>query len=229
MTRVILGRTEMEIHPLVFGTLPLGPLQTGLTPVEGGRLLRHALERGVNLIDTAELYGTYSHIREALQGYRGEVFIATKTHADNAAEARRHVERALRELGVEQLDIVHLHGARLADPFVDRASVFEELLQLREEGKIRKLGLSSHYISAIRRAADHPEIDVVHPLINQDGMGILDGSAEEMAGAIAEGAEAGKGIYAMKALAGQPVESDDVKSAITRLRQETPRVARSDA
>lgn len=202
MTRVLLGRTEMKIHPLVFGTLPLGPLQAGLTPGEGGRLLRHALERGVNLIDTAELYGTYPHIREALQGYRGEVYIATKTHADNAAEARRHVERALRELGVEQLDIVHLHGARLADPFIERASVFDELLQLREEGKIRRVGLSSHYISAVRRASAHPEIAVVHPLINQNGMGILDGPAEEMAAAIAEAAEAGKGIYAMKALAG---------------------------
>jgi aryl-alcohol dehydrogenase-like predicted oxidoreductase len=202
MPRVVLGRTEIAIHPLVFGSLPMGPLQAGLTPGEGARLLRHALERGVNLIDSAELYGTYPQIREALREYRGEVFLATKTHADSAAEARRHVERALRELEVDRLDIVHLHGARLADPFVERASVFEELLQLREEGKVRCLGLSSHYISAIKRAAVHPEIDVVHPLINRGGMGILDGSAGDMAGAIAEAAEAGKGVYAMKALAG---------------------------
>jgi ferredoxin len=62
--------------------------------------------------------------------------------------------------------------------------------------------LSSHYICAIRKAVDHPEIEVVHPLINRTGMGILDGSANEMAEAIAGCAGAGKGVYAMKALAG---------------------------
>ena len=111
-------------------------------------------------------------------------------------------ESALRELAVEQLDIVHLHGARLADPFVERADVFEELQKMKREGKIRSLGLSSHYICAVRKAARHPEVDVIHPLINQKGMGILDGGAEEMADAIGEAAKAGKGIYAMKALAG---------------------------
>lgn len=202
MTKATLGRTQIEIHPLIFGTLPLGPLQAGLTPEVGGRLIRHALERGVNMLDTAELYETYPHIREALSGYRGEVRIATKTHAAGAEEARRHVEKALRELGVERLDIVHLHGARLPDPFVERAAVLEELLRLREEGKILQVGLSSHYICAVRRAAAHPDIAVVHPLINRTGMGILDGTAVEMARAIAEVSVAGKGVYAMKALAG---------------------------
>lgn len=202
MERVTLGRSGLTVHQLVYGTLPLGPLQAGLSPEEGGRLIRHALERGVTLIDTAELYGTYPHIRAALRGFRGEAAIATKTHAATAGEARAHVERALRELALERLDIVHLHGARLADPFVERGAVLDQLLELREEGKIAHLGLSSHYISSIRKAAAHPEIAVVHPLINRSGMGILDGSAGEMAAAIAAASRAGKGVYAMKALAG---------------------------
>jgi len=212
MKKVALGRTGIEICPLVFGTLPLGPLQAGLSPAEGGRLIRHALDLGVNLLDTAELYETYSHVREAIKGYGGEVHLATKTHAADAVLAREHVEKALRALGVERLDIVHLHGARIADPFVERKAVFEELLCLREEGKIVHLGLSSHYISAIRRAARHPEIAVVHPLINRAGMGILDGSAEEMAEAIDEAARAGKGVYAMKALAGGNFIADALES-----------------
>jgi len=202
MEKVTLGSTGMRISPLVFGTLPLGPLQAGLAPEEGGRLLRHALERGVTLIDTAALYETYPYIRAALRGYAGEVQIATKTHAPDAAQARLHVERALRELGRERLDIVHLHGARLASPFTERAAVFEELQRLREEGKIAHLGLSSHYISAIRQALAEPAVEVLHPLLNRRGMGILDGGAEEMAAAIAEAAAAGKGVYTMKALAG---------------------------
>lgn len=202
MKKVVLGKTGMSINPLVFGTLPLGPLQAGLSPEEGGRLIRHALELGVNLLDTAELYETYPHIRFALNGYKREVYIASKTHAATAEQARTHVERALRDLGLEKLDIVHIHGARLSDPFVERAEVLDELLKMKEEGKIVCIGLSSHYISAIRKATAHAEISVVHPLINRNGMGILDGSAAEMAEAIAGCSRSGKGVYAMKALAG---------------------------
>ena len=202
MKQVNLGSTGITIFPLVYGTLPLGPLQAGLSPDDGGRLVRHALERGVTMFDTAALYRTYPHLRAGLSGWNGQVVIASKTHAADAATARLHVEEALRELGRERLDIVHLHAARLADPFTDRAAVLDELLSMKEEGKIAHVGLSSHYIAAFRRALDHPEIEVVHPLINRTGMGILDGPAGDMAAVIAASAAAGKGVYAMKALAG---------------------------
>ena len=96
MNRVTLGCTGLSINPLVFGTLPLGPLQADLSPDKGGRLIRYALERGVNLLDTAELYQTYPHIRSALDGFSGEALIASKTHANTAEAARLHVVRALR-------------------------------------------------------------------------------------------------------------------------------------
>jgi uncharacterized protein len=202
MKTTMLGSTGLRIVPLVFGTLPLGPLQAGLSVEDGAGLIRYALERGVTMLDTAELYGTYPQIRAALSGFTGPVVIASKTHAATAADARCHVERGLRELGRDCLDIVHIHGARLADPFTDRAAVLDELLLMKEEGKIGHVGLSSHYIAAFRRAAAHPEIEVIHPLINRTGMGIMDGSAEEMAEAIAACGKNGQGVYAMKALAG---------------------------
>jgi len=202
MKKVVLGSVAFEVCPLIFGTLPLGPLQANLSPAEGGRLIRYALEKGMNLIDTAELYGTYPHISSAIEGYKGDVRIATKTHATTAEDARTHVEKALRELKLDRLDIVHMHGARLADPYVERRHVLEELHHLREEGKIAHIGLSTHYVSAVFKAAKHPGIDVIHPLINRTGMGIIDGSAGEMSKAIEVAAAAGKGIYAMKALAG---------------------------
>jgi len=202
MKNVLLGSTGIHISPLVFGTLPLGYLQADLSPEEGGRLIRHALEQGVNVIDTATLYETYAHVREGLNGFTGEVTVVTKTHAADPATARAHVERGLKELGRERLDVVHVHAARIAEPFVERAGVIEELVRMKGEGKIAHVGLSSHYISAVRSVASRPEIEVVHPLINRIGMGILDGSPEEMAEAIRLCAAAGKGVYAMKALAG---------------------------
>ncbi len=200
--KIELGLSGLRCSPLVFGTLPLGPLQANLSVSAGARLIRFALEHGVSLIDTAELYGTYGHIREALEGFGGEFYLATKTHASTAALAREHVEKALRELGVERLDIVHVHGARLQDPFREREEVFEVLHRMKAEGKISLVGLSSHYVSVIRDAALRPEVQVLHPLVNRVGRGILDGTAEQMAEAIALAASRGKGIYAMKALAG---------------------------
>lgn len=202
MKQVKLGTTGITTIPLIYGTLPLGPLQAGLTPEEGGRLIRYALERGVTMFDTAALYRTYPHLRAGLYGWQGPVTIASKTHAADAATARIHVEEALRELGRDRLDIVHLHAARLADPFTDRAEVLDELLSMKGEGKIDHVGMSSHYISAFRLAIGHDEIEVIHPLINRTGMGILDGTAAEMAAAIAACSRTGKGVYAMKALAG---------------------------
>jgi aryl-alcohol dehydrogenase-like predicted oxidoreductase len=202
MNNRLLGNTGIEISPLVFGTLPLGYLQANLTPAEGGRLIRHALEQGVNVVDTATLYETYAHVREGLAGFSGDVTVVTKTHAPDAPTARAHVERGLQELGRERLDIVHVHAARIEDPFVTRAEVIAELVKMKGEGKIGHVGLSSHFICAVAKAATQAEIEVVHPLINRTGMGILDGSAAEMARAIELCAAAGKGVYAMKALAG---------------------------
>ncbi|NIQ95164.1 MAG: 4Fe-4S dicluster domain-containing protein [Desulfuromonadales bacterium] len=212
MKSLFLGSKELTDAPLVYGTLPLGPLQANLGAEEGGALIRHALERGVKWLDTAELYGTYAHVRKAIEGFAGQFRIATKTHAPDAPTARAHVEKALREMGVERLDVVHLHGARLSDPFAERAEVFEELLRLRDQGKIAAIGLSSHYISAVRKAAAHPEVDFIHPLINKNGMGILDGGAPDMAEAIAAAARAGKVVYAMKALAGGNLISEALSS-----------------
>ncbi len=202
MKRVMLGESGLEVFPLVFGTLPLGPLQAALSPEEGGGLIRHALDRGVDFLDTAELYGTYPHIREGLRGFQGQVRIASKTHASTPELAREHVEKALREMERGYLDVVHLHAARLVEPFVERKEVWAELKKMKREGKIHHLGISSHRISVIAAAAGNPEVEVVHPLFNRTGMGILDGSAEQMAEAIALCAKAGKGVYAMKALAG---------------------------
>jgi aryl-alcohol dehydrogenase-like predicted oxidoreductase len=202
MNPVALGTSGLSVSPLVFGTLPLGPLQADLSPREGGRIVRAALERGVTMVDTAELYGTYGHVREGLDGFRGPVAVATKTYASDGATARAHVEKALRELGRERLDLVHLHGARVERPFTERAGVFETLLRMKEEGKVGHVGLSSHYVCAVAEAALHPEVEVVHPLLNRAGLGILGGTAAEMAAAVEACARAGKGVYAMKALGG---------------------------
>ena len=66
MEYVELGKTGLKVSRLCFGALVIGPLQKNMPVEDGAAVIRAALERGVTFIDTAELYGTYGHIREAL-------------------------------------------------------------------------------------------------------------------------------------------------------------------
>lgn len=188
---------------LGLGALPMGPLQRKLTPDEGAEVVRAAVENGITFIDTATMYGTYDHIARGLRGWSGTVTISTKTHAQkDRSMAREHIEKALRELGRDRLDIMLCHGAR--NPFSEElwGPTLETLVSAREKQMIGMVGLSTHLVQAVRDAARHPEIDVIHPLINMKGMGIMDGTAGEMLEAIREAHSAGKFIYAMKSLAG---------------------------
>ena len=67
MQTVSLGNSGLKVSRLCFGTLTMSPLQTDLSPEVGAKLLIHAYERGVRFLDTADLYGTYPHIRLALK------------------------------------------------------------------------------------------------------------------------------------------------------------------
>ena len=62
-----LGRSGLTVSRMCFGTLTMSPLQQNMTPEAGARLLVYAYERGVRFLDTADLYGTYPHIRLALR------------------------------------------------------------------------------------------------------------------------------------------------------------------
>lgn len=201
-----------DLGPLVYGTLPMGPLQADFSPRRGGELILRALEAGVKTIDTAAMYATYPHVRHALERASSPPQIITKTHAPTGPEARAHIEDALRQLGVERLDVVNVHGARVENPFVERADVFAEILKMIDEGKVGHLGLSTHRWKVVDMAADHPEVAFLHPLINKTGMGIIDGGAAQMAAAIAKAAGAGKTIYAMKALAGGNLIAEALES-----------------
>jgi aryl-alcohol dehydrogenase-like predicted oxidoreductase len=202
LPQVELGNSGLKVSRLAFGSLPMGPLQANMTVAQGAAVIRHALERGVTFLDTAASYRNYAHIREALRGFPGRVVIATKTQARTYEHAQEHVRAALTELGLEKLDICLVHGARSADPLAERGDALRCLLECQASGLIGVVGISTHAVRVVRQAAQMPEIQVIHPLINQTGMGILDGTAQDMADAIADADARGKGIYAMKALAG---------------------------
>jgi pyridoxine 4-dehydrogenase len=138
-------------------------------PTEAVRVLRRAVELGVDLIDTADSYGPFVSedlIREALHPYDG-VTIATKggltRHGPDRwaplgrpEYLRQCVEMSLRRLGVERIDLYQLHRIDAQVPLADQLGVLKDL---QTEGKIRHLGLSEVTVEELEEA--RATIDVV--------------------------------------------------------------------
>lgn len=198
-----LGKTDIQISELCYGALPIGPLQADFPVDKAAEIIRYSLEQGVNFIDTAQRYQTYPHIRKALEGYSRPVVIASKSWAVSYEDMQKALDEARESLGRDTIDIFHLHAARVgADVFVERKGALDCLCDAKAKGAIRAVGISTHSVQTVRLAADVPEIDVVFPLVNLLGVGILEGTREEMVDAIRLAADKGKGIYLMKIMAG---------------------------
>jgi len=170
---------------------------------EGAKLIRAAIEKGINSVDTAEIYRTYPYIRKALEGYNNEVIIATKSSAKTYKKMEQSIKDALKSLNRTYIDIFLLHAAKVTPSvFEESAGAFQCLQDYKAKGVIRAIGISTHVMEVVRRAAEIKEIDIIFPIINKLGMGIIGGSVDDMVKAISEAHKAGKGLYFMKALAG---------------------------
>lgn len=215
------------VSRLCFGTLTMGPFQTNRPPAVAGRLMADAFRMGVNFFDAAELYATYRHLRAMLEELRTGAgqgsglprpqpwrpVIASKAYVYSADGARRSLEKALDELGLGRIDIFLLHeidspmtlrGHRealaylhsLCDGGVDGAGMGAA------GGRLGWTGVSTHSPKVVRAAALEPMVSIIHAIVNQAGLGIVDGTLQDMLDAIAFARSCGKGVYAMKALGG---------------------------
>ncbi len=199
----VLGNTGIRVSELCFGTLPMGPLQINMPLDEGADIIRKGLDSGINFLDTAQAYQTYPYIKKALAGYQGDVVISSKSHAITYQEMEEAVVEACRELNRNYIDIFHLHAAREDKLiFQKRAGALSALKDLKKKGLIRAIGVSAHAVEVVEESAKREEIDIIFPIINLLGLGIVGGQPEDMVGAIKKAYKNSKGIYAMKVLAG---------------------------
>jgi uncharacterized protein len=212
LKKVQISNTGITVTELCHGTLILGPLQADLPPEQGAKAIRKSYEMGVNFYDTAQGYISYGHLAIGLQGIpENKVVIASKSHAASHDEMRAHVEECLRELKRSYIDIFHLHlvtGGNLPQ----RQGALECLIEMKKRGLIRAIGASTHTIAGVRAINQEPAFDVVFPVLNQHGLGIIDGNLDEMLLALKETKRLGKFVYAMKPLGGGHLASKAVES-----------------
>jgi aryl-alcohol dehydrogenase-like predicted oxidoreductase len=188
MDYVILGRTGLRVSVLGLGGGGHSRLgqRTGATEAQSVAIVRRAIELGVNFVDTAEGYGTEALVGAALGGVsRGDVVLSTKKSLTkdgrliSAAELTQGLEASLTRLHTDYVDIYHLHGVR-AEQYDDAvAELAPAMLKLRDQGKIRFLGITEHFGYDTRhvmleRAIRDPYWDVV-----MVGFNILNQSARE--------------------------------------------------
>lgn len=167
---------DLPIHRLGFGTMRLpGPGVWGPPRdyAEAIRVLRHAVEAGVDFIDTADSYGPFiaeELIAEALRPYPENLVIATKAgllrtgpitgegawpRLGRPEYLRQAAEMSLRRLKVDRIDLFQLHRF---DPTVSFEDQVGELKKLQDEGKIRHIGLSEVSLEELKRAEETANI-----------------------------------------------------------------------
>lgn len=203
-----LGKSGLLVSQLCYGTLTMSPLQKNLSPEAGARLLIHAYERGVRFLDTADLYGTYPHIRLALREAPDYV-ISTKAYCWDAPTTQAALERAFQGVGRDYIDLFMLHEQESLYTLRGHEEALVYLQKQKERGHIGAIGVSTHFVQCVQAAPRFPMIDVIHPLINRAGIGIQDGTREDMERAIQNARDFGIGIFAMKPLGGGHLISDN--------------------
>ncbi|MGH3245836.1 MAG: aldo/keto reductase [Trebonia sp.] len=180
---------KLPVTRLGYGTMQLtGPGVWGdpKDPDGAVRVLRRAVDLGVNFLDTADAYGPVVAeplIKKALHPYPADLVIATKvghtrqgpnswTPVGRPEYLRQQTELSLRFLGLEQIPLMQLHRI---DPKVPLEDQVGELAKLRQEGKIRYIGLSEVTVDQLRTAAEITPIATVQNLYN-----LANRSAEEL-------------------------------------------------
>lgn len=208
MEYIQLGKTGLEVSKLCFGGLTVGPLQANLPIEQAAEVIAEAFHHGINFIDTAELYGTYPHIAQALKKTTKDIIVATKTYAYDRETAVQSVEKARKQLDRDVIDIFMLHEQESALTLRGHWQALEYLLECKAKGTVKAVGVSMHHIAAVEAVCQMDEIDVIHPIVNYKGLGIVDGNIEEMLAAIRKAFGKGIGVYAMKPLGGGNLIAD---------------------
>jgi len=178
MPQVVLGNTGISASILGLGTVKLGRNQSIHYPQafslpsdqEVQALLSCAQELGINLLDTAPAYGSSEErlgklIRRQdwiISTKAGEEFIDGQSHYDfSAAAIKKSIERSLKRLNTDYLDIVLIHSNGEDKKIIEENAVFTTLAEMKKSGKIRAFGMSTKTITGGMLAVDHSDIVMV--------------------------------------------------------------------
>ena len=193
----ILGKTGLKISRLGFGGIPIQRIDA-----QGTKLLMHRLmEAGVNFIDTARGYTVSEEfLGVALEGIRDRFVLATKSMATTKEAMAADVDRSLKNLRTDYIDLYQIHNPSPAayETILAPGGALEALLEAKQAGKIGHIGLTTHSVELLEKAMEQPWVETLMFPYN-----IVETQAAEL---IARCAEKNIGFIDMKPLAGGAIE-----------------------
>lgn len=156
MKYTTLGKTGLKVS--IAGLGCGGPSRLGMRGDAGSedhavRMIKQALDLGINFLDTAENYGTEGVVGKAIAGTaRDRVVISSKKtlptpdQADPEAAIVKGLEKSLKLLGTDYIDVYHLHGVEPKDYRFAQARLIEPMRRLQQQGKIRFVGVTEGFV-----------------------------------------------------------------------------------
>jgi 1-deoxyxylulose-5-phosphate synthase len=200
--RVQLGRSGLKVSLVGIGTGSLGyghrSNQTQLGQPAFTKLMRHALERGVNFFDLADSYGSHPFFREAMRGVeRSRFVLQTKTDSRDPREAAADVDRFLKELDTDYIDSLIIHCVTEGDWTERYRGVLDAFSEAKRKGKVRAVGVTCHSYSALEAAAKSDWVQV-HQVRWNPRAAHMDGGVEDVRALFARMRARGQGMVGMK-------------------------------
>jgi len=151
MASVTLGKTGITTNKNAFGALPV----QRVSEESAVEILRHAFEGGMTFFDTARYYtDSEKKLGLAFEGMRDRIFIATKTGAQTADAFWKDLETSLSLLKTDYVDIYQFHNPSFCPKPGDGTGLYEAMLEAKEQGKIRHIGITNHRLLVAKEAIE---------------------------------------------------------------------------
>lgn len=166
-----LGRTDLSLPAIGFGTSTLGNAFGDIDPAEGTRAVHQALDSGINFFDSSPYYGiTLSETRlgEALEGRRDRAIVATKCGRYgfdefdfSAKRVTASIDESLRRLRTDYIDLFQAHDVEFGDVQQIIQETVPALRKLQQQGKARYIGITGYPPKVLRRIAEAVPVDSI--------------------------------------------------------------------
>jgi aryl-alcohol dehydrogenase-like predicted oxidoreductase len=200
-----LGPAKIKVSRMGVGTGTYGAghesNQTRGLGVDGvANMLKSAYDNGIFLWDTADAYGTHDAIKAALKTVpRDKVTILTKTDAWTADKTKADIDRFLKELGTDYIDILLLHTRMSPTWDQDDKGSMEVMAEAKQKKILRSVGISCHSVETMQVASKHPWLDICMVRLNPAGER-MDDTPEVVLPIVKQAKANGKGTVGIKVL-----------------------------
>lgn len=197
MLKMTLGKTGMVVNKNGFGALPI----QRISKEAAAKILRKAYENGINYYDTARVYSdSEEKIGYALSDVRENIYIATKTEAEDTEKFWADLKQSLELLKTDYIDLYQFHNTPFCPKPGDGSGLYEAMLEAKEKGMIRHIGITNHRLAVATEAVESGLYETLQFPYNY-----LSSQLEEEL--VQKCKAAGMGFISMKALSGGLIQN----------------------